>query len=290
MADSSIFSRIGDWIARRRAPLVPVVRLAGVIGQVGPFRAGLTLTGLAPVLERAFSMRHAKAVALVVNSPGGSPVQSALIHKRIRDLATEKKLPVLVFVEDVAASGGYWLACAGDEIFADENSILGSIGVITAGFGFPDLLEKIGVERRVYTAGKSKSMLDPFKPENPEDIARLRAIQEEMHASFRALVESRRGERLHPGETELFDGSFWTGRTAVSLGLADGLGDLRGLLRARFGDKVRLRPVGMRRPLLSFRAGGAVRMANSAGNWAGALPEAAMGAAEERALWARYGL
>lgn len=287
MAVKSFFSWIGDQIARRRAPLVPVVRLAGVIGQVGPFRTGLTLAGLAPVLERAFSMRHARAVALVVNSPGGSPVQSALIHKRIRDLATEKKLPVLVFVEDVAASGGYWLACAGDEIFANENSILGSIGVITAGFGFPGLLEKIGVERRVYTAGKSKSMLDPFKPENPEDVARLRAIQEEMHASFRALVESRRGDRLNESGTELFDGSFWAGRTAVSLGLADGLGDLRGLLRARFGDKVRLCPVGTRRPLLAFRAGGGARLTNG---WAEALPEAVIGAAEERALWARYGL
>lgn len=290
MADSSIFSWVGDRIARRRAPLVPVVRLAGVIGQVGPFRTGLTLAGLAPVLERAFSMRHARAVALVVNSPGGSPVQSALIHKRIRDLAAEKKLPVLVFVEDVAASGGYWLACAGDEIFADENSILGSIGVISAGFGFPALLEKIGVERRVYTTGRSKSMLDPFKPENPEDIARLRAIQGEMHASFRALVESRRGDRLHAGDTELFDGSFWTGRTSVSLGLADGLGDLRGLLRARFGDKVRLRPVGMRRSLLSFMGGGGTVRAARTGNWTATLPEAAIGAAEEWALWARYGL
>ena len=286
MVKNAIFSWIGDRLAGRRHPVVPVVRLAGVIGQVGPFRAGLTLAGLAPVLERAFSLRHASAVALVVNSPGGSPVQSALIHKRIRDLAAEKKLPVLVFVEDGAASGGYWLACAGDEIFADENSILGSIGVISAGFGFPALLEKIGVERRVYTAGKSKSILDPFKPEKPEDIARLRAIQEEMHASFRALVENRRGQRLLPGETDLFDGSFWTGRTAVALGLADGLGDLRGLLRARFGEKVRLRPVGMRRPLLSFAGSPSVRGQKG---WA-ALPEAAIGAAEERALWARYGL
>src|SRR3954465_5160357 len=227
---------------RRDVPVVPVVRLSGVIGAVTPLRPGLTLAGIAKTLERAFATRHAKAVALVINSPGGSPVQSRQIYLRIRQLAEEKKLPVLVFVEDVAASGGYMIACAGDEIFCDPSSILGSIGVVGGSFGFQELIKKIGVERRLYTAGEHKAMLDPFQPENPDDVARLKALQREIHAIFIALVKGSRGARLKGTEDVLFTGEYWAGETSVSLGLADKIGDLRSVLRQRYGEKV-LTPV-----------------------------------------------
>src|SRR3954462_4789863 len=216
---------------RRDAAVVPVVRLSGVIGAVTPLRPGLTLAGIAKTLERAFATKHAKAVALVINSPGGSPVQSRQIYLRIRQLAAEKKLPVLVFVEDVAASGGYMIACAGDEIFCDPSSILGSIGVVGGGFGFQELIKKIGVERRLYTSGEHKAMLDPFLPENPDDVARLKAIQREIHDSFIGLVKARRGPALRETEADLFSGAYWTGRRALELGLVDRIGDLRATLR-----------------------------------------------------------
>src|SRR5471032_1830308 len=234
-----------EWLParlRRGAAVVPVVRLSGVIGAVTPLRPGMTLAGVARMLERAFSMRNAKAVALLINSPGGSPVQSRQIYLRIRQLAAEKKLPVLVFVEDVAASGGYMIACAGDEIFCDPSSILGSIGVVGGTFGFQELIKKIGVERRLYTAGAHKAMLDPFLPENPDDVARVKALQREIHAIFIALVKQSRGSRLKGAEDVLFTGEYWAGETSVSLGLADAIGDLRSTLRARYGDKV-LTPV-----------------------------------------------
>jgi len=198
-----------------------------------PLRQGMTLAGVAKMLERAFSMKNAKAVALLINSPGGSPVQSRQIYLRIRQLAAEKKLPVLVFVEDVAASGGYMIACAGDEIFCDPSSILGSIGVVGGSFGMTELIKKIGVERRLYTAGSHKAMLDPFLPENPDDVARLKSIQREIHAIFISLVKDSRGARLKGGDDALFTGEYWAGDTSVSLGLADGIGDLRSTLRAR---------------------------------------------------------
>src|SRR3954468_1362664 len=223
---------------RRDAAVVPVVRLSGVIGAVTPLRPGLTLAGIAKTLERAFATKHAKAVALLVNSPGGSPVQSRQIYLRIRQLAAEKKLPVLVFVEDVAASGGYMIACAGDEIFCDPSSILGSIGVVGGGFGFQDLIRKIGVERRIYTAGAHKAVLDPFQPEDPDDVARLKSIQREIHAIFIALVRQSRGARLKGADDVLFTGEYWAGESSVSLGLADGIGDLRSTLRSRYGEKV----------------------------------------------------
>src|SRR3982075_3133342 len=227
---------------RRGAAVVPVVRLSGLIGAVTPLRPGMTLSGIARTLERAFAMKNAKALALVINSPGGSPVQSRQIYLRIRQLATEKKLPVLVFVEDVAASGGYMMACAGDEIFCDPSSILGSIGVVGGSFGFQELIKKIGVERRLYTAGEHKAMLDPFLPENPDDVARVKALQREIHTIFIALVKQSRGSRLKGGDDVLFTGEYWAGETSVSLGLADAIGDLRATLRARYGDKV-LTPV-----------------------------------------------
>src|SRR6201989_2772425 len=223
---------------RDESAFVPVVRLSGVIGAVTPLRPGLSLAGVARTLERAFATKHAKAVALVINSPGGSPVQSRQIYLRIRQLAEEKKLPVLVFVEDVAASGGYMIACAGDEIFCDPSSILGSIGVVGGTFGFQELIKRIGIERRLYTAGEHKAMLDPFLPENPDDVARLKSIQREIHAIFIDLVKTSRGTKLKGADDLLFTGEYWAGETAVSLGLADGIGDLRSTLRARFGDKV----------------------------------------------------
>jgi len=193
---------------RRGAAVVPVVRLSGLIGAVTPLRQGMTLATISRTLERAFTMRNAKAVALVINSPGGSPVQSRQIYLRIRQLAAEKNLPVLVFVEDVAASGGYMIACAGDEIFCDPSSILGSIGVVGGGFGFQDLIRKIGIERRIYTAGEHKAMLDPFQPEDPDDVARLKSIQREIHAIFIALVKQSRGARLKGADDVLFTGEY----------------------------------------------------------------------------------
>ena len=228
--------RLMQWIPARLRPgtaVVPVVRLSGVIGAVTPLRPGMTLAGVARTLERAFGMKQAKAVALVINSPGGSPVQSRQIYTRIRQLAAEKKLPVLVFVEDVAASGGYMIACAGDEIFCDPSSIMGSIGVVGGSFGFQELIRKIGVERRLYTAGEHKAMLDPFLPEDPEDVARVKALQREIHAIFIALVKQSRGARLKGADDVLFTGEYWAGETSVSLGLADAIGDLRSTLRAR---------------------------------------------------------
>src|SRR5262249_2488529 len=218
--------------------VVPVVRLAGVIGIASPLRPGLTLASVGRPLGRPFPPRRASAVALVVNPPGGSPVQSHLIYRRIRALAAEKKLPVIAFAEDVAASGGYMVACAADEIFCDPSSILGSIGVVGGSFGFTGLMQKVGVERRLYTAGEHKATLDPCLPEKPDDVERLKAVQREIHDDFIALVKESRGSRLTGPEKDLFSGEYWTGRRAVELGLADGIGDLRTVLRERFGDKV----------------------------------------------------
>lgn len=280
----------------RGVPVVPVVRLSGVIGAVTPLRPGLTLAGVAKMLERAFATTNAKAVALVINSPGGSPVQSRQIYLRIRQLAAEKKLPVLVFVEDVAASGGYMIACAGDEIFCDPSSILGSIGVVGGSFGLQELIKKVGIERRLYTAGEHKAMLDPFLPENPDDVARLKKIQREIHALFISLVKESRGAKLAGTDDVLFSGEYWAGDSAISLGLADAVGDLRSTLRARFGDKV-VTPViapsgGLLGGLLGRKAAGAGMMsaapAIGAGGWTG-LAEELISAVETRAIWARFG-
>src|SRR3954454_568565 len=276
---------------RPGAAVVPVVRLAGVIGAVTPLRPGMTLAGIAKMLERAFATRNAKAVALVINSPGGSPVQSRQIFLRIRQLAAEKNLPVLVFVEDVAASGGYMIACAGDEIFCDPSSILGSIGVVGVTFGFQELIKKIGVERRLYTAGAHKAMLDPFLPENPDDVARLKSLQREIHAIFIALVKQSRGNRLKGADDVLFTGEYWAGETSVSLGLADAVGDLRTTLRSRYGDKV-LTPViapasGILSGLLGRRSAGADVMGVVDG--VTSLPDELISALETRAIWAKFG-
>src|SRR5437764_3084764 len=276
---------------RRDIPVVPVVRLSGVIGAVTPLRPGMTLAAVAKMLERAFSMKNAKAVALAINSPGGSPVQSRQIYLRIRQLAAEKKLPVLVFVEDVAASGGYMIACAGDEIFCDPSSILGSIGVVGGSFGFQELIKKVGVERRLYTAGEHKAMLDPFLPEDRDDVARLKTIQREIHAIFIALVKASRGSRLKGGDDVLFTGEYWAGETSVSLGLADAIGDLRSTLRARYGDKVETPLIAPARGMLSGlfgrRSAGADALASLDG--IAGLPEGLISALESRAIWAKFG-
>jgi serine protease SohB len=285
----SLFTSIKSLLParlRRERPVVAVVRLAGAIGISTPFKPGLTLAGCAETLERAFSMRGIKAVALAVNSPGGSPVQSALIYKRIRALAAEKELPVYVFAEDVAASGGYMLACAGDEIYADDSSILGSIGVISAGFGFVEAIGRLGVERRVYTSGENKMILDPFQAEKPADVERLKTIQAEIHDSFKALVRDRRGTKLADGDPELFSGAFWAGRQALARGLVDGLGDMRAVMREKYGDKVRLKLVQQPRGWLRSRLGADVALPGLGGFAAGDL----LAAMEERALWQRFGL
>ena len=285
-----LFRRMLPKWLRSDAVTIPVVRLHGTIASGGgALRQSLSLASSAGILEKAFAM-EAPAVAISINSPGGSPVQSRLIFKRIRDLANEKNRTVLVFVEDVAASGGYMIAVAGDEIYADPSSIVGSIGVISSSFGFTELIDKIGVERRVHTAGNNKSILDPFKPERPEDVERLKALQLEIHDVFIDLVKSRRAAKL-ADDPDLFTGLFWTGKRSVELGLVDGLGDMRTVLKDRFGAKTRLRLVSAPRGLFGrkFNLFG-VRGEAEAGDFAGAAASGLMNAIENRALWGRFGL
>jgi serine protease SohB len=271
---------------RRDRPIVPIVRLSGIIGFSTPLKPGLTLAGVARTLDRVFAMRHAAAVALAINSPGGSAAQSHLIFRRIRALAEEKKHKVIAFVEDAAASGGYMIACAADEIIADPNSIVGSIGVVGGSFGFDKLIAKLGVERRLYTSGEHKAMLDPFLPENAEDVERLKKLQREIHEDFIALVKSRRGGKLNGHDTDLFSGEYWTGRRALDLGLVDSIGELRTTLRERFGDKVLTPLISAERGLFRRRVFGVSRSELMPSG----LAEDIISALETRALWARYGL
>jgi serine protease SohB len=275
----------------RGLPLVPVVRLTGVIGFSTPLKPGLTLAGLARALDRAFGMGKPKAVALAINSPGGSAVQSHLIFRRIRQLAEEKSVPVIAFVEDVAASGGYMLACAADEIVCDPSSIVGSIGVVGATFGFPEAIRKLGIERRIYTAGAKKVMLDPFLPENSEDVEHLKSIQREIHETFIGLVKASRGGRLTGPENTVFSGEYWGAKTALGYGLIDRLGDLRSVLRERFGEEVITPLVSAERGLFGRRVPG-VGAAGVAQwpNLGPGLAEDVVSAIEARAMWARYGL
>ena len=269
-------------------PLVPVVRLSGVIGLSTPLKPGLTLANVARPLERAFGMRKARAIALLINSPGGSPVQSHLIYRRIRQLAAEKKVRVIAFAEDVAASGGYMIACAADEIICDSSSIVGSIGVVGGSFGFAKLMDKLGIERRLYTSGEHKAMLDPFLPENPEDVDRLKAVQREIHEGFIELVKQSRGGRLKGPEQTLFSGEYWTGSKAVALGLADGIGDLRSVMRERFGEDVATPLISSPRSWLGRpQAGVAILQQLSQQN---GFAQEMISALEERAIWSRYGL
>ena len=283
---------------RRDRPVVPVVRLSGIIGLSTPLRPGLSLASVARTLDKAFTVKNAEAVALAINSPGGSPVQSHLIFRRIRELAAESKRHVIAFVEDAGASGGYMIACAGDEIVADPHSIVGSIGVVGGSFGFDKLIAKIGVERRLYTSGDHKASLDPFLPEDPGDVERLKKLQRAIHDDFIALVKSRRGGKLAGPESDLFSGEYWTGRRALELGLIDAIGDLRGVLRERFGEKVVT-------PLISAERGffGRRVLGVGAGDMVGHVPgrslpaglaagfaEDLISALEARAMWARFGL
>jgi serine protease SohB len=274
---------------RTDIPVVPVVRLSGVIGAITPMRPGLMLSNTAQSLDRAFETRNARAIALIINSPGGSPAQSHLIFRRIRQLAAEKNLPVIAFIEDVGASGGYMLACAADEIICDPFSIVGSIGVVGGSFGFPKLMEKLGVERRLYTSGERKAMLDPFQPEKPEDVKRIKAIQKDIHEHFIALVEERRGSKLKNSEKKtLFSGEFWTAQTAIEFGLADSIGDLRSTLRERYGEKVRTPLISTERTFFGRKIPGFTSLENLTRQ--PGLVADLLAAVEERAWWSRYGL
>ena len=266
----------------RKPSFVSVVSLSGVIA--ANLRGGLSYEGVSPLLARAFKVKGAKAVALRINSPGGSPVQSSLIGGAIRRLADETDLPVHAFVEDVAASGGYWLACAADDVWVDDSSVTGSIGVVSAGFGFTEAIAKLGVERRLYTAGENKSLLDPFSPERDEDVERLKRLQRRIHDAFIGHVKRRRGDKLSGDDPDLFSGAIYVGQEAVEAGLADGVGHLVPMMKDRYGDKVRFRSLSRRRPLLSRLIPGV-----AAGAGAEAV-EALASALDERAMRARFGL
>lgn len=269
-----------------KRPVVPVIPLNGLImaSSGGLRRSGLNLLGLSRLLDQAFTTKRACAVALLINSPGGSPVQSAMIANRIRELARKNDLPVLSFVEDVAASGGYWLACAGDKIIANPASIVGSIGVVSAGFGFDQAIAKLGIDRRVYTAGESKGMLDPFLPERAEDISHLKALQKEIHDQFISMVKARRGTRLKGSDAELFSGAFWTGQKALELGLVDRIGDVRPVLQEQFGDKVHIRLMSFKKSLFGLKSG------QMGIDQSDQMVDAALLKLEERLERMRYGL
>jgi serine protease SohB len=275
---------------RTDIPVVPVVRLSGLVGFSTPLRPGLTVASVARTLDRAFSWRRARAVALTINSPGGSPAQSHLIFRRIRQLAEQHERPVLAFVEDVGASGGYMIACAADEIICDPSSVVGSIGVVGGSFGLHRLIDKLGIERRLYTSGERKAMLDPFLPEKPEDVERLKAIQKEIHDNFIALVKARRGDKLHTEEANLFSGEYWTGQRALELGLVDGIGDLRATLRERYGDKVMLPLISAERGLFGRRLPGVGLVGVDELYGRPGLAEEIVSALEARAIWGRFGL
>ncbi len=270
---------------RPDVPIVPIVRLSGTIGLATPLRPGLMMSSIARTLERAFAVKGARAVALLINSPGGSPAQSHLIYRRIRELAEEKKLSVYAFIEDVGASGGYMLACAGDEIICDTYAIVGSIGVIGGSFGFVEAMQKLGVERRVYTSGERKAMLDPVLPEKPDDVARIHALQADIHAHFIALVKTRRGARLNGSDETLFSGEFWVADRAIELGLADRVGDVRSEMRNRYGEKVKLKLIEAERSWIGRQLPGVLHGAQIEAN-----PDALISALEARALWSRFGL
>ncbi|MDH3930040.1 MAG: S49 family peptidase [Deltaproteobacteria bacterium] len=269
---------------------MPVLRFTGPIGMATPLRQGLSLATVAGGIERAFKLSRLPTVAVIVNSPGGSPVQSSLIFKRLRQMAEKHKKKVYVFCDDVAASGGYYLAVAGDEIYADACSIIGSIGAISGGFGFVEAIEKLGVERRIYASGTAKSQLDPFKRENPEDVARLTQILEEIHDAFIGVVKERRGAQIEAPDTEVFSGAFWSAPRAMELGLIDGITDLRTKMQELHGEKVRLRVVPLSRGgLLSMLRRPNMERLGLPGS-GGALADDLLSAAEARALWSRYGL
>ena len=278
----------------KRSPIVPVIQLSGTVGMVTPLRPGLSISSLAEPLEKAFEMSKAPSIAIIVNSPGGSAVQSSLILKRIRALAEENEKKIYVFCEDVVASGGYYIALAGDEIYAEPSSIIGSIGVISSGFGFNKAIEKLGIERRIYTAGRSKSILDPFLPEKAEDVERLADLQRDAHDVFISVVKERRAEKLKGADTELFSGAFWSGRKALDLGLIDGISDVRTKMREIHGENVRLKVVPLERGgflsrlkrIPSFEE----FIQNKITHEHSSLSDELISSLERRALWSKYGL
>jgi len=286
----SFLNRLLPKRFRKTGLSIPVVRLHGTIMAGGSqFKQTLNIATVAPMLEKAFAKKDAPVVAISINSPGGSPVQSRLIYQRIRALAEEKDKKVLIFVEDVAASGGYMIALAGDEIFADPTSIVGSIGVVSGGFGFPEMLKKIGVERRVYTAGENKVILDPFQPEKEGDIEYLKTLQLEIHKVFIDMVKSRRGSRLGEDST-IFSGLFWTGTRGLELGLIDGLGEMRDVIKRRFGKDAKLELIGGTRTLFGRRVPGVALGSPNLGEIASGATAGLAEGLEERAMWSRFGL
>jgi signal peptide peptidase SppA len=262
----------------KKKKIIAHIKLNGVIGNAGKFKQGIDFAGLEEVIEKAFSLKKAKAVAITINSPGGSPVQSHLIYKFIRAQAEKHKKKVMIFAEDVAASGGYLIACAGDEIYANSSSIIGSIGVIYSSFGFTELIKKIGVERRVHTAGKNKSSLDPFQEEKLEDIERLKNIQLDLHKDFIKVVEESRGAKLKKDDIELFSGEFWAGSKAKELGLIDGLGNANEILKEKFGDDIVIKKFEKPKSWFSKKFSSSINQVDQLAN-----------ILEERSIWQRYG-
>ena len=265
----------------KKKKIIPHIRLTGVIGSSGRFKQGIDFSGQQEIIKKAFSFKKAKSIAISINSPGGSPVQSHLIHDYIRQLAKKNKKKVIVFAEDVAASGGYLIACAGDEIYANSSSIVGSIGVISASFGFQDAIKKIGVERRVYTAGKNKSTLDPFKEEKEEDIERIKKLQLELHSDFIEVVKKSRGAKLKdPEKNNTFTGEFWSGSASIKLGLIDGIGNAEQILREKFGEDIVIKKLEKQKSFIAKKLSSSID--NQIDNIASVI--------EERALWQKFGL
>ena len=256
-------------------PVVAVLRLEGVVGKVSPMKSGLTLCSLNKLIEKMFKIERLKAVCLAINSPGGSPVQSELIANRIIELAKEKDIPVYSFIEDVAASGGYWLACAGDKIFASRSSIVGSIGVIAAGFGFHEAIEKLGIQRRVYTQGNNKSVLDPFQPEKESDVKIIKKIQKDTHNHFIDTVKERRGGKITQSDEVIFNGEFWSGQIAADFGLVDGIDDLYSFIQEKFGDEVKIEYIEQKQSWFKKRFGVSAVSKEFADNLVGGLVESA---------------
>ena len=265
----------------KKKKIIPHIRLSGVIGSAGRFKQGIDFSGQQEIIKKAFSFKKSKNIAISINSPGGSPVQSHLIHDYIRQLAKKNEKKVIVFAEDVAASGGYLIACAGDEIYANSSSIVGSIGVISASFGFQDAIKKIGVQRRVYTAGKNKSTLDPFKEEKEEDIERIKKLQLELHSDFIEVVKKSRGSKLKdPEKNNTFTGEFWSGTTSMKLGLIDGIGNAEQILREKFGEDIFIKKLEKQKSFIAKKLSSSID--NQIDNIASVL--------EERALWQKFGL
>ena len=265
----------------KKKPVIPHVRLTGIIGSVGRFKQGIDLAGQQAILKKAFSYKKSKHIAISINSPGGSPVQSHLIYSYIRQLANKNKMKVIFFAEDVAASGGYFIACAGDEIYANSSSIVGSIGVISASFGFKELIKKIGIERRVYTAGKNKSTLDPFVEEKEEDVKRIKNLQLDLHADFIKVVKESRGNKLKdPEKNNIFTGEFWSGSKALKLGLVDGIGNLDQVLKEKFGENVVIKRFEKQKGFLAKKLSSSLD----------SQIEKMIDYLEERNLWQKFGL